>query len=552
MDIAPNRGGELMKKTLILKTILLMVIATVSETKGKNPPGNVSPIKQYTITGTLEEQEAQLKENPLMKQFAEWRKDLLKNPHVPRYHFFAPEGKLNDPNGLSFWNGKWHMFYQAYPPTYRVQHWGHAVSEDLINWRDLPYAIYPGPEHACFSGTVWVEKDRAIAMYHGTQVGSMVATSSDPLLINWEKVTGKAVIPMPKKGETLPYNVFDPCIWKQGDWYYGLTAGPKKGWQARSMYLHRSKDLAKWEPMHEFLEGDRFGLSGDDGACPYFWPIGKDKHIMLHFSHMSGPKYMLGTYDTKRQKFVITEGKDFNFGAWGPSGLHAPSAYPDGKGGIIVVFNMNEGYEWSRARHMKWDRIMSLPRRLTLRDFPSHNPLNIEPVKEIENLRGEHVKVGMMDIPANEEIVLENVSGNQVEIIAEIEPQTYQTLELNVLRSPEAEEVTRIVCYRDRGNRIGWKQPTIVSIDTSRSTMSNIARCRPPESGPVDIGDRESLKLRVFIDRSILEVFINGRQCLSTRVYPTRKDSIGVSLRAQGRNARIKSIDVWQMKSIWE
>ena len=97
--------------------------------------------------------------------------------------------------------------------------------------------------------------------------------------------------------------------------------------------------------MHPFLEGDRFGLSGDDGACPYFWPIGEDRHILLHFSHMSGGKYMLGTYDTKRQKFLVEDGQDFNFGAYGPSGLHAPSAYPDGEGGVIVIFNMNEGYE---------------------------------------------------------------------------------------------------------------------------------------------------------------------------------------------------------------
>ena len=280
-----------------------------------------SPVERYTISGTLEEQEAQLKENPLMKRFAEWRKELLKDPLLPRYHFFAPEGKLNDPNGLSFWNGKWHMFYQAYPPEHPKQHWGHAVSDDLIHWEDLPYAIYPGPEQASFSGSVWIEEDRAIAMYHGTKAGSMVAVSSDPLLINWEKLTGKPVIPLPKRDERVPYNVFDPFIWKQDKWYYAVTAGPKGRWQVRSMYLHRSKDLVKWKPMHEFLEGDRFGLSGDDGACPYFWPIGEDRHILLHFSHMSGGKYMLGTYDTKRQKFLVEDGQDFNFGAYGPSGL---------------------------------------------------------------------------------------------------------------------------------------------------------------------------------------------------------------------------------------
>ena len=122
---------------------------------------------------------------------------------------------MNDPNGLCYWNGMWHLFYQAYPPEDPRQHWGHAVSENLIHWKDLPYAIYPSPEKACFSGSTLVEENRVIAMYHGTEEGNMIATSSDPLLLQWEKITEKAVIPISKSGEpTLPYSVFDPCIWK--------------------------------------------------------------------------------------------------------------------------------------------------------------------------------------------------------------------------------------------------------------------------------------------------------------------------------------------------
>ncbi|MHC4074728.1 MAG: glycosyl hydrolase family 32 domain protein, partial [Planctomycetota bacterium] len=103
-----------------------------------------------------------------------------------------------------------------------------------------------------------------------------------------------------------------------------------------------------------------YSLVGDDGACPYFWPIG-DKHILLHFSHMSGGKYLLGDYDKKRDKFVVTAGGDFNFGPHAPAGVHAPSATPDGKGGVIVIFNMNPGKPTKG-----WNQIMTLPRRLTL------------------------------------------------------------------------------------------------------------------------------------------------------------------------------------------
>ena len=149
-----------------------------------------SKVPHYTFAETLEEQEEQLKTNPLMQRLNDYRKTYEGDPHRPIYHYINPEAMLNDPNGLCFWQGRWHLFYQAYPPEDTRQHWGHAVSDDLIHWRDLPYAIYPNPERCCFSGSTYVEEDRVIAMYHGTVVGNMVAVSSDPLLLNWEKVSG--------------------------------------------------------------------------------------------------------------------------------------------------------------------------------------------------------------------------------------------------------------------------------------------------------------------------------------------------------------------------
>ena len=385
-----------------------------------------------------------------------------------------------------------------------------------------------------------------IAAYHGIGQGTMVAVSDDPLLLNWKKLTGKAVIP---HAPNLPYNIFDPCIWKQGDYYYILTAGrkPAPGGVVRTEFLHRSKDLETWEYLHPFLEHDHYGLVGDDGACPYFWPIGKngEKHILLHFSHMSGGKYMLGDYDMNRHKFVVTNGGDFNFGSWGPCGVHAPSGYPDGEGGVIVIFNMNEG-----KRTAGWNRIMSLPRRLTLRKGV-FNPLGIEPAGDIESVRGEKVRVEPMKLPANDEVVLENVRGNAVELLVEIAPQQNQTLELNVLRSPDGQETTRILAMRDRGYRLGGNMNCVVSLDTSQTSTAANVQQRPPETAQVELDDDEPLKLRVFIDRSIVEVFINGRQCVAARVYPDRPDSLGVSLRAIGREAQLNLLDAWQMKDVY-
>jgi beta-fructofuranosidase len=90
------------------------------------------------------------------------------------------------------------------------------------------------------------------------------------------------------------------------------------------------------------------------------------------------------------------------------------------------------------------------------------------------------------------------------------------------------------------------------SLDTSHSSELPDAVSRAPETAPVYLAPGETLKLRVFIDRSIVEVFVNGRQCVAARVYPGRADSLGISLRAQGADATLRALDAWRMKSIYE
>jgi beta-fructofuranosidase len=519
-----------------------------------------SKVPRYDFPATLPQQEVELKNNPLLRRFAASRQKLSSDKFRPIYHYVNPEGNLNDPNGLSYWKGNWHMFYQAYPPEDTRQHWGHAMSKDLIHWRDLPYAIYPKPERAVFSGSALVEDDRVIAMYHGTTVGNMVAVSSDPLLLNWEKITGQAVIPIRStSGFPLPYSVFDPCIWKKDSIYYALSAGRSHTGPGskpiRANYLFRSKDLTRWEYMHEFVEGDRFTLVGDDGACPYFWPIG-GRYILPFFSHMSGGQYLLGDYNKQADKFIATAHGKFNFGAVSPAGVHAPSASPDGKGDVIIIFNMNPG-----KPTQGWNQIMTLPRRLSL---VGKDSLAIEPAGDIESLRYNHQYVGKTILKANQETVFKNIYGNAIEINAEIDPKKATVIELDVLRSPAKEEYTRILLYREKGFSSGREyfnplveqgritRNSIVSIETSNSSILPDVMLRPPESAPVMLKPDEPFKLRVFIDKSVVEVFVNGRQCLAVRVYPGRDDSIGVSIKAQGQAAELNYLDAWQMKNIYE
>lgn len=541
-----------MKTEKIVVFLTLVVLTSFVAAAPEERPDYTSRVPKFTFAGTLPEQESQLRSNSLLQRFAESRRKLAEDPHRPLYHYVNPEGSLNDPNGLCFWQGRWHLFYQAYPPEDPRQHWGHAVSDDLIHWRDLPYAIYPNPEEKCYSGATLVEDDRVIAMYHGTKVGNMIAVSRDPLLLNWEKLTGQPVIPTQTPGgPRLPYAVFDPCLWKKDGVYYSLSGGTLPtgpgGKIVAADFLFRSQDLAKWEYLHPFTENDRFTMVGDDGACPYFWPIG-DRHMLLFFSHMSGGQYLLGDYDKQRDKLVVTGHGKFNHGPVTPGGVHAPSATPNGKGSVIAIFNMNPA-----KKTVGWNQIMSLPRRLTL---IGKDELGIEPAGDVASLRGEHVQVPAMKLPANEEIVLPDVRGNALEIAAEIDARAASVVELNVLRSPHKEEYTRIALFKDRGYKARGAKPetrsSMITLDTSYSSTLEDVRTRIPETAQVLQEGDAPFQLRVFVDRSVVEVFVNGRQCLAVRVYPGRADSIGVSLRAQGREATLKSLDAWQMKSSYQ
>jgi beta-fructofuranosidase len=326
-----------------------------------------------------------------------------------------------------------------------------------------------------------------------------------------------------------------------------LPQGPA-GKNVRANFLHRSRDLEHWEYRHPFLEDDHYSLVGDDGACPYFWPIG-DRHILLHFSHYSGGRYLLGDYDTAREKLVVAAGGRFTFGPVAPGGVHAPSAMPDGAGGVIVLHNMNPGKPCEG-----WNQLMTLPRRLTLRDG---DRLGIEPAGDIESVRGEHHGFESLRLDAGEDVGLEGVRGDALEIRAVVQPERDQTIEMDVLRSPDGEERTRIVFYRDRGwsnKEHGTYEPmgSLITIDSTHSSSLPDVRTRAPETAPVLVMPDEALELRVFVDRSIVEVFVNGRQCAAVRVYPGRRDSSGVRLRSLGRSSTVRTAEVWKMQSIYE
>ena len=495
---------------------------------------------------TLDDQLAALESDPWILRFRESRKRLSADPYRPRYHFSSPENYMNDPNGLCQWRGRYHMFYQFKPAGSDRVHWGHAVSDDLARWRDMPVALYPDIERDCFSGQALVERDRAIAIYHGTQSGNSIATAADPLLLNWTKHPNNPVIPGTNQDENAAYRVFDPCIWKGEDGlYYSLSGTYKDGERGVDAvgvdHLFASKDLAEWEYVGELMADSFFAEPGEDAAVPNFLPIGRGKHMLLLFSHKRGARCYIGEYDERAHRFAPQSHARMNYGPWVTGSLHAPSATVDDSGRFIAIFNTHSG-----RRHDDTDETMTLPRHYWLDE---NGDLRMSPVAELETLRQDRRSAAPMDIPANSDTPLAGVGGKSIELRATIHPGAAREVGFYVLRSPDGAERTRISFYPNDHRRFGTGS---LQIDVSETSVGADALARSAEIGPLKLAEGEPLELRIFIDRSVIEAFANDRQCLTVRAYPALQSSAGVSIFARGGDARLASLDRWRMETIWD
>jgi beta-fructofuranosidase len=488
------------------------------------------------------------------------RRRLAGDPHRPAYHFVAPSEWLNDPNGTIFWRGRHHLFYQ-YNPEFSAGggpvHWGHAYSEDLVHWTDLPIAISPEPgtydEHGIWSGSCCEGDGFVAAIYHAHQSGNCIATSKDDLLVTWTKHPANPVIPPD------PARIYDPCIWREGDVFYSLSgriteATLGHGGDVRLggndvAYLFRSRDLKHWTDLGAFYTGGEFTEPGEDCAVPDFFPLG-DRHCLLFAAHSAGGQYYTGIYADEH--FTPTAHGRFNFNKYATdlgrlvtSGdVNAPISWVDPTGRRIMVCWLTEGKTWDAQRLQGWAGAMSLPRLI---DVAPDGTLLQSPVPELETLRRDPVHFADLAIGADSSIPLNGVSGDSLEIAAVIDPGDAAQVGLLVRCSPQracapGDEESVITVDREHGT---------LRIDVDRASLSEEMVGRDPQVAPFVLADGEAISLRIFIDHSILEVYANGRQCVTKRLYPARRDSLGVKLFAHGGAATARSIDVWRMASIW-
>ncbi|WP_318212773.1 MULTISPECIES: glycoside hydrolase family 32 protein [unclassified Streptomyces] len=473
----------------------------------------------------------------------------FRDPHRPRYHFTSPGGWLNDPNGLSHWNGVYHLFYQYNPlaPAHHRIHWGHATSTDLVTWTDEPVALVPGttgPDRdGCWSGVLVDDGGVPTLVYsgrHGQRELPCVATGS-PDLRHWTKDPGNPVIAAPPTGlDVTAYR--DHCVWREGALWRQLVGSGIRG-RGGTAFLYESADLRDWRYVGPLLVGDAseggatdLDWTGTMWECVDLFRVG-DVDILAFSAWDEGatlhPLYWTGRYSEDRFEPTALHRLDY-----GRNYFYAPQSTRDAHGRRIMFGWLQEGRGEEATARAGWSGVMSLPRLVTP---GADGTLAQAPVPELERLRRDHVAVGAF--AAGTASPLDAIRGDQLDLEATLRLAPGATVRLGVRETPDGTERTVVEITRDTTGASGTlrlrREASSLAPDVDTS----------PRHGHLPLGEDGTVELRVLVDHSALEIFANGC-ALTARVYPTRPDAAtGVSLTGAG-DATVDRLDAWHMAPI--
>lgn len=316
-----------------------------------------------------------------MSNIISHRRQKIDDPLRPSFHFTAPENWLNDPNGLIQWRGKYHLFYQHNPenPEWGQIHWGHAVSEDLVHWEDMPIALSPAPgtydEGGIWSGCMVDDNGVATILYTGVrgdfheEQTICIARSIDDNLRTWTKYDNNPLrIEMPAD---LTYCGFrDPYVWKQdGIWKMVIGAGAKNG--AEAVLLYEGETLYDWRYIEPLYVNDE--QNEHVYECPNFFKLGEKWVLLLSQMPTSHVEYFVGIFWNNH--FIVE-----THGFLGNHPFYAPLTFEDDTGRRLMIGWLQENRSESDPQPEHWAGVMSVPMELMLLD---NNQLVVTPVREI-------------------------------------------------------------------------------------------------------------------------------------------------------------------------
>ena len=413
-----------------------------------------------------------------------------------------------DPNPAFYYKGRYHMHYIYNHGGYSF---GHVSSKDMVHWKWHPTVLTPrATGHGMFSGTGFFTKEGKPAMiYHGQgSARNWLAYALDDTMDKWSKP--EAVIPKTENGQEARIRHWDPDCWLNGDTYYAITGG-------KNPHLMKSSDLKDWRYLglllHDDYPADLGVPKGEDISCANMFKIG-NKWMLLCISHGLGCRYYLG--DFKDEKYLPDFHAMMNWKDWH---FFAPESILSKDGRRVM-------WAWLIGMPIAPTGVQALPRELEL---PADGVLRIRPLRELETLRYGKTQEEGITVKSGKRHTLKGISGDALELKV-------------IFTSPAAKEFGMdVLC-----DKAGKKGMRIAVMPASKTLRVGTVHA------PFELGKGEDLNMRVFIDKNLVEVFVNDRQAAATALKGSPPQNTSVGLFTNGGDVKARAVTGWKMKSIYE
>jgi beta-fructofuranosidase len=467
---------------------------------------------------------------------------LAADPLRPQFHLLPARNWMNDPNGPIFWQGNYHMFFQ-YNPNAAVwgdMHWAHAVSKDMIHWKHLPIALAPTSgsydQDGCFSGSAVDYNGTATFLYTGVKSvppeqaslrdgthnfleSQCLATSSDPDLRNWTKLPAPVLLP-PKDPQLTGFR--DPCLWHDGEtWYMGVGSGQRG--RGGCVLLYRSTDLRHWEYLHTLASGKWNGKqtpnvvdSGEMWECPDFFSFGK-KHLLLYSTE--GKVYWeTGELDPKELVFHPEKNGRLDYGSF-----YAPKSQLDEKGNRILWAWIPETRPEAEFSAAGWAGCMSLPRVLTL---DQKGELQMRVVPAASQLRAH--KISLPGAASTMQARVQAMQSIQIKAAAVELHIRFSSKPFHLVLTDGKDPLLSFSFEPDRQDR--------------QLQLDKL-------SAPLNAGASADHELRLFLDASVIECFVDDSVALTGRCYSVPSGPLRLVI-PEPELPAITELSLWEMRPI--
>jgi beta-fructofuranosidase len=449
---------------------------------------------------------------------------------------------MNDPNGPIFYRGRYHMFHQYNPlgSVWGNMHWAHASSPDMIHWQHEPIAIAPSPggpdADGVFSGSAIFANGKVSMIYtgiappnsdseatlhdgvHTWRETQCLAIAQDDDLRTWKKLP-EPVITTPPAGPKVR-GFRDPSVWREGN-NWMLTLGSGIRGKGGMILLYTSSDLRHWTYLHPLIEGPSSNTktvnpldTGDMWECPELFPLG-NKHVLI-ISTRGKVHWKVGTY--AEQRFTTEKEGVLDWGAY-----YAAKTMLDKHGTRILWGWITETRPDAELTAAGWAGAMSLPRTLSL---SPQNELQSNVAPAAEQLRATATHITRESTPATRQKILDAL---RIHDLGE---------ELDLQLQPKDDDFTLHLQSED-----GTEFATISCTNQSGSRQLRVNTLTAPLPGAPD----SPIRLHMYLDGSVLEIFVNDTTTLTARIYQIPTGPLRLKLEG---NADLISLDVWQMKPI--